>query len=123
MPIEVAWGNDQKNLILIAFPAKWDLNDMHSMIDDVKQLLTTVQQRVNIIADFRQSPEVPASIVTALGRIERFMPLNLGIVVAVSAPPYLQVMLSALRNNAPGLLARTACVKHMERALEMMSRR
>lgn len=123
MPIHAFWDNPEKTVVVEVVEGKWDLMDVHNLLDEVNAMFRSVPHRVDIIVDMRQTRFVPDNVIAAMSRSERFMSPNLGIIVIVNAPLLARALINAVRMVAPGLVARSAFVNSIEDARKILSSR
>ena len=123
MPIQVEWDNPRKSTIRAVFGERWTLEDLHQLIDDARALMETVPHRVDVILDLTETKYIPPNLLPAAGRADRLAQPNLGLIVAAHAPTYLKALIDALRNIAPSIIARTACVATLEDARSFLGNR
>jgi hypothetical protein len=55
MNIAVIWDNDEKTIIRYIYEKNWTWADVNTALKDASALLDTVDHKVDIIMDFRQS--------------------------------------------------------------------
>lgn len=123
MPIHVYWDNPERTVVVEVVEGKWDLMDVHNLLDEVNGMFKSVTHRVDIIVDMRETRFVPDNIMAAMSRSERYMAPNLGIIIIVNAPLLAKALINAIRTVAPGLVSRTAFVKSVDDAHKILSSR
>lgn len=86
MPITTDWDNPEKTIIRHIYEAKWALTDYHAAIETAHKLIDTVDHKVHIIADVRNSKILPNGVISQ-GRSVASRPKhpNQGMTVIVGA--------------------------------------
>jgi hypothetical protein len=120
MPITVEWGNAEQSIVVIRYEGRWDGKDVHTALDQVFDMLSTVDHTVDFIVDMSQSKSTPTNLLAAAGRVERRAP-NTGRTVIVAVNTYLKAIADIARYVAPKTVGRTYFVKTLEEAYEVLS--
>lgn len=68
MGIRVEWDNDEKTVIRYVYEERWTWEDFHYARSQVREWLDTVDHRVDVIVDVRNSRLVPNGVL-AQGRM------------------------------------------------------
>ncbi len=123
MPIHAYWDNPEKTVVVEVVEGRWNLMDVHNLLDEVNVMFKSVAHRVDIIVDMRETRFVPDNVIAAMSRSERFMAPNLGIIIVANAPLLAKALINAVRMVAPGLVARTAFVNSIEDARKILTSR
>lgn len=92
--IDVQWGNDEKNVILITNLGPWTWEDYDRSLYEAAKLVRTVDHPVDFISDWRKHPQPPTS--NALGHIKKVTentPPNAGKIICVGYPFFLKVVM------------------------------
>ncbi len=95
MNIEVSWDNDEKTIIQFAYAENWTWEDFHSATKISNQMISSVEQTVDVIADFSNSTSPPMG---ALGKFRSAMetsPENQGFVVIVGGGFFVSALVSS----------------------------
>ena len=92
MSIEVSWGNAQKTVVHVHFGETWTLEDVHNMIDDMYNLMTSIDHMADSIMDFTDSRTSPAKLLTSGSHVQKRTVSNSGISVMVKANGFLKAM-------------------------------
>jgi hypothetical protein len=66
LAIKVAWENDRKKVLVSIYQGAWDLNDFYAATEEINTLMDTVDHKVNLILDMRESGSLPKGFIGAL---------------------------------------------------------
>lgn len=85
MPVTVEWANEEHTLVHMKLIGRWTWTEVYTKSDEGWDMLETVNHKVGVIMDFRESLGVPtAGITHARSMIGRRHP-NTGLTVFVGA--------------------------------------
>jgi len=87
MPVKTAWDNPQKDIIRIDVTAPWTWQDYDNCTLQLREMLLSVEHRVDFVADMTESGRVPDSTNSTqhVKRGRDVRPDNYGITVNVGA--------------------------------------
>jgi hypothetical protein len=85
MPIVIAWNENEKNIVLLTFPTKWNWDEFKQAAYKTAELLVEVDQMVDIIIDLKNST-IPliGSPFEAGNMFFKMMPHNRGVIIVVT---------------------------------------
>jgi hypothetical protein len=99
MIIDTEWDNDQKTVMRVTYHTDWTWDDLVHNLPTEKAFLDSVNHRVDVIADFRNT-ELPPGAVSHLPRIANSPPYthaNAGMVVMVGSPFFMEEVVDIYR--------------------------
>jgi hypothetical protein len=69
MSVAVVWDDDEKSIIRFIFEGSWTLDELYTAFDEQSQMLDSVDHKVDVIVDFRESNAVPEHLIGNFSRI------------------------------------------------------
>jgi hypothetical protein len=94
MPIQSAWANPEKTILVTTFGETWTLEEFHDNVDEIYNLIITVNHVVHVISDFSASRTSPAKLLSTSRHLQNKQAPNFGITVTVGANHFLKAMLN-----------------------------
>ncbi len=101
MPIQVAWGNDEKTILKFTYQGNWDLRDFYQATDRSNDLLSEVAHTVALIQDVQGSKMIPNGFMGAIGNINRKIHPNAGMVIMLGINPFARAFIELYRRVYP----------------------
>ena len=107
------------------YEGQWDWDEFYDVARKVAELMGTVDHTVDIIADFRNSPNLPiGSSLTHARNVMKLFPDNWGIMVIVSDSHFINTLVNAFRRIFRGGTGKkTFAVETIEEAYEIIGSR
>jgi len=85
MPIQIAWQDNDKNIVLLSFPNKWDWKEFKEAAYQTANLLSEVNHMVDVIIDLKASTiPLVGSPFEAGNMFFKMMPQNRGVIIVVT---------------------------------------
>lgn len=116
------WDNHEHTVIRVTFEGKWDISDIHRMINKGVSMLETVHHKVDAIFDFTHSTFSPKNILSTIDRMESTHSPNERMVILVNANVYVRSIIKVARVLAPKTFAHLHFVDSIEAAYEVIAR-
>lgn len=91
MAIRVAWGSEDKTLLLNVYEGTWTLDEFYQAVRETNALLDSVNHKVNIILDVRHSGLFPRGFMSAVRMLQQNPHRNNGIMVLVGVNTFVRV--------------------------------
>jgi len=66
MPIKTEWETDEKVVLLSIYEGHWDLDEFYAAVQDINNMMDSVDHEVNIILDMRNSKALPKGFIGAI---------------------------------------------------------
>lgn len=95
MPIELFWGNSEQTVLYAQFGETWTLEEFHTLIDEMYEMISAARHTVHIINDFSRSRSSPNRLLSLGPHIERRKAINTGIHIIIGATAFLKSMIHA----------------------------
>ena len=92
MPISFAWADEHHTTVQYTFDGAWTWDDWYAVYAAGMALETSVDHRVDIILDLRQSGRMPANILAHLKKIITMRPSGQGVYVVVTPAPTIKTL-------------------------------
>ena len=85
MPIQLGWQDNDKNIVLLSFPNKWDWNEFKEAAYQTANLLSEVEHMVDVIIDLKASTiPLVGSPFEAGNMFFKMMPSNRGVIIVIT---------------------------------------
>lgn len=81
MPVSVAWLDTNKTVLLQVIAGEWSLEDYYALSEQTNELLSSIDYRVDLIADLSRVRTVPGGMVSALRHSQVKNHPNLGLII------------------------------------------
>lgn len=91
MAIRVMWESEAKQVVLNIYEGTWSLNDFYAAVHESNRLMETVDYRVNVIFDVRNSRTFPNGFMGAIRTLSRKPHPNNGVMVIVGGNAFMRV--------------------------------
>ena len=101
MPIQVAWVNAEKTVLLETFPRKWTLEEYFQLIEEAAAHLSAVEHTVHILVDGRRSISTPMGMIRGVRYAIRKTPPNQGLVVFVGVVGFTKSLIALVNRVFP----------------------
>ena len=115
MGIIIEWDDDEKTILRQVYNGLWTWQEMDAMLSQAYQLIEVVGHRVDFIVDIRKSNFVPDNFVSGIGKAERKLHPNQGVVVLVGATALIDRLLK-LANDLNKIQQDPGMVSSLEEA-------
>ncbi len=122
MPVTMDWDNQERTIIRVTFEGKWDISDIHRMINKGVSMVETVHHKVDGIFDFTHSIFSPKNLLSTVDRIESTHSPNDRMVIIVNANIYIRSIIKVARVLAPKTFAHLHFVTSIEAAYDIIAR-
>ncbi len=122
MPITVQWDNDQKTTIRYEFAGRWTWEQLFAANDERDAMMKTVDYRVDLIADLRNTMVVPPGAASQFKRIAQAR-AGTGVTVVVGANRFMQIMLDVFKLVQRQSESALATAGSLEEARALLARR
>lgn len=120
VPVMMDWDNHERTIILVTFEGKWDISDIHRMINKGVSMLETVHHKVDAIFDFTHSTFSPKNLLSTVDRMETTHSPNERMVILVNANVYIRSIIKVARVLAPKTFAHLHFVDSLEAAYRVI---
>ncbi|MCA0459032.1 MAG: hypothetical protein LCI00_34095 [Chloroflexi bacterium] len=120
MPVLMDWDNQEHTAIKVTFDGKWDLSDIHRMINKGVSMLETVNHKVDAIFDFTNSSFSPRNLISTIDRMEATHNPNERMVIIVNGNVYVRSILKVGRVLAPKTFNQLHFVDSLEAAYQLI---
>ncbi len=94
MNIEVSWDNDEKTIIRFAYGNNWTWEDYRAASETSRQMMRSVDQTVDLIADYSNGSPPPLDALMKYRRAMATLPENSGLVVIVGGSYFINTLVS-----------------------------
>ena len=85
MPIQIGWNDNEKNIVVLSFPTKWNWDEFKDAAHKTAKLLAEVDPMVDIIIDLKNSTiPLMGSPFEAGNMFFKMMPSNRGVIIVVT---------------------------------------
>jgi len=126
MSITVSWHNDHHTEIVNTMVGVWTWDELFAAIDQVVELMDTVDYMVNTIIDMRQSQHVPTMLPSALRRVANAPHMNhrnSGTLIMVGARPFIKAMFNIFSTLYPRAAEKFQFAESEEQLEALLARR
>ena len=127
MPIELFWDDEAQTVILAEFSGEWSWDELHNMLNTIKQLSEERQQVFGAIIDLRQGLHLPGGTIfnrEGLSQFQRLLTLSnggqKGPMVIVGMNSVVRTVFEAVASFDKSLLSDVSFVDEMEEAPEQI---
>lgn len=120
MPVIMDWDNPQRTVIRVTFDGKWDISDIHRMINKGVSMVESVDHKVDAIFDFTHSTFSPKHLLSTVDRMENTHSANERMVIIVNANVYVRSIIKVGRVLAPKTFAQLHFVDSIEAAYRLI---
>ena len=90
MAIRVTWEDENQQVILNIYEGMWTLDDFYAAVQKSQQLFDSVDHKVNVIFDVRQSSTFPKGFMGAIGTLSKKPHPNTGVMVIVGGNAFMR---------------------------------
>ncbi len=111
------WDNAEHTVMRVTYQPGWTWNDMEQNVDVEQSFLDSVNHRVDVIADFRDT-QLPPGAISYLPKIAQSPPYshrNSGAVIMVGSPGFMRQVVGIYK-RVYGQAARLAMVADLDEA-------
>jgi hypothetical protein len=123
MAITVGWESETHKTILVTYQRTWTWEDFAAAKVQIDSLLNSVEHKVNIISDSRQSAGLPGgNAVGVLSRSFQSAPDNVGMVAVLGANPFFKALLQILQTVSLNRAAKNIRFVKSEEDAQMLTR-
>lgn len=85
MPILVEWKGDEKTILLLTFPPRWNWNEFQEATERTATFIAEVRHTIDIILDLKNSSvPISGSPFEAGNAFFKSMPANRGVIIIVT---------------------------------------
>ncbi|MBX3085003.1 MAG: hypothetical protein KF716_25435 [Anaerolineae bacterium] len=117
MTVHVQWENSRQTAIRVTFDPQWRWQDYDASVDEVRQMLRSVDHTVDIISDIRTStPQTQGLAWNHFRRTFSDIPHNIGMVVIAGRGHFTASIFSLVVQSDPRLVRRTRFVSTIAEA-------
>ena len=120
MTIQISWDNPQKTATLWTFEGRWSWADFHKAQQQHKALLQGRVEQIDVIADLRNSPTLPANAFSGYRNARVNTGAHLGIIVLVGTNMFIRTMVKAFTRLNPTLGQEFFFADSMEEARQIL---
>lgn len=116
------WDNAEHTIMRVTYKPGWTWNDMEQNVDVEQSFLDSVNHRVDVIADFRDT-QLPPGAISYLPKIAQSPPYshqNSGFVVMVGSPGFMREVVGIYK-RVYGQAARLAMVHDLDEARTLIA--
>src|SRR5687768_1714927 len=115
MPIDAAWMNDNQDIIVRTYHGRWTPDDLNDSDETISAMVDTVNHRVDIIADMRNSTSFPPNVGGMFDSYHSKRHPRIGLVVVVGREINYELM-ALLAQRYPDFLRYYAFASSLEDA-------
>lgn len=94
MGIHTRWDDIERTIVVCEFEANWSLEEFHTMVDEVYEMMKSVDYRVYLIHDFSKSRVSPRQWLSTGSHIEKRQSQNSAETVVIGANTFVKAMLN-----------------------------
>lgn len=120
MSITVAWDNPEKTILRQTYTGRWTWNQFYAASEQTRDLMDSVDHRVDILIDMRHSSTLPQNAMSHIGVVER-RHRNQGRIVAVGVNQLIQLMFRIVLPIRPHLAEYILIVRTMDEAYAVLT--
>ena len=116
------WDDDAKTIMVVTYQPGWTWNDLEGNLPLEQQLLDSVNHRVDVIADFRNT-RLPPGAISRLPKIAQSPPYvhpNSGDVIMVGSPAFMAEVVSIYK-RVYGQAAKLTMVEDVPAARQIIT--
>ncbi len=121
MPINVAWENAEKTVILLSAQERWNWQEFADARKEAKALLSDIRRSVGIIIYIPASVDLPKNILEGMREHARFRNPSVKIVVLASESSVVQTMYSVFRQMYPRITESFVFASTLARARKIVA--
>ncbi len=124
MAIETKWENDDKQVIVVTYTGRWELDEFYQTFEMCNQLMDSVDYPVNVIFDMSKSLALPNGFMGAIRSLSKKPHHNLGVMAIVGANKLVQIFTDIVAKIYKGTMNRTTyMVQTYEEAHDVFQQR
>ncbi|RMG85962.1 MAG: hypothetical protein D6712_08560 [Chloroflexi bacterium] len=121
MPINVAWDNAEKTVILLSAQERWNWREFADAREETKALLADIPHSVGVIVYIPASVELPKNILEGMREHARFRNPLVKIVVLTSDSSVIQTMYGVFRQMYPRITEAFVFTSTLARARQIVA--
>ena len=122
--IAVEWFDENKRILLWIFEGKWGWTEFYESMTIVHQMIRdAAPDRVDIVALFLTSPDLPPNAISNLKQVSLQLPENWLLMVIVGAGSFINTMVSVGRRADRDFADKYAVADTIEDALALIAER
>lgn len=119
--IAVEWLDEPQRILLWVFEGKWGWNEFYESMTIAHQMIRDAKpDRVDIVALFLTSPNLPPNVISNIKQVSLKSPENWLLTVIVGAGPFINTMVSIGRRANKNLADKYAVAATIEDALQLI---
>jgi hypothetical protein len=120
MPIDLAWKNEDHDIILRTYHGRWTEDDLNAAEANINAMIDSVGHRVDVITDIRNSNSFPPNVSGLFESYEARRHQRIALIVAVGREINLDLML-LLAEKYPDFPRHYAFAKSIDDAMEIIT--
>ncbi len=103
MGITIVWDNSDHTVMRMTFTSPWNWDDLETILTEVHAMLDTVNHRVDVIVDMKNSGAIPEGAFWRFHKLTQTKHRNRGRVILVGGNTFIRTMTDTVRRLANDL--------------------
>jgi hypothetical protein len=123
MPTFVGWENAEKTIIRQQLIGDWTFEEYMLSAKETQTLTASMPHTVHVIIDFSASVSHPTKMLSAGNSLDRNLPKNQGLLVAIQCPPYIRAVFEVMSKLYPKIAQNSFDADSLDEAFAIIRER
>jgi hypothetical protein len=123
MPITVDWFDTEQTIVRYEFLGRWSWTELHTAVDEVQDMLASVDHRVDIIIDVSQNVGIPSGAIIQMKSGSMKANKNWGMGVFVGTGAFINALITSFTRIYPKMAERYAIAMSIDEAQKLIIER